>query len=97
MILGVSWSGRDIRWIPSESTHIGAKYGAFPVRIFGSVACHTADEKSNSGFLVGLAPKRAFFYTGGFAVVPENCYERVDFLLRGSETWFSYEGDIMPG
>ena len=41
------------------------KYGASDVRIFGSVARGTADEKSDIDFLVDLAPGRSLLDLGG--------------------------------
>jgi len=46
---------------------LAAKYGASHIRIFGSVAHHTAGEKSDTGFLVELEPGRTLFDLGGFA------------------------------
>lgn len=51
----------------AEITLLAAKYSASRIRIFGSVARHTADEKSDIDFLVELAPKRTLFDLGGFA------------------------------
>ena len=44
---------------------LAAKYGASDVRVFGSVARGTADEKSDVDFLVNLAPGRSLFDLGG--------------------------------
>ena len=41
------------------------KYGASDVRVFGSVARGTADEKSDIDFLVDLAPGRSLLDLGG--------------------------------
>jgi predicted nucleotidyltransferase len=41
------------------------KYGASDVRIFGSVAGGTADERSDIDFLVDLAPGRSLLDLGG--------------------------------
>jgi len=41
------------------------KYGASDVRIFGSVARGTADERSDIDFLVDLAPGRSLLDLGG--------------------------------
>jgi len=41
------------------------KYGASDVRIFGSVAKGTADERSDIDFLVDLAPGRSLLDLGG--------------------------------
>jgi len=50
-----------------EITLLAAQYGASHIRIFGSVARHTADEKSDIDFLVELEPGRTLFDLGGFA------------------------------
>ena len=44
---------------------IAAKYGAFNVRVFGSVADGTADERSDVDFLVELEHGRTLFDLGG--------------------------------
>jgi predicted nucleotidyltransferase len=41
------------------------KYGASDVRVFGSVARGTADERSDIDFLVNLAPGRSLLDLGG--------------------------------
>jgi predicted nucleotidyltransferase len=41
------------------------KYGASDVRVFGSVARGTADERSDIDFLVDLAPGRSLLDLGG--------------------------------
>jgi hypothetical protein len=51
----------------AEIILLAGKYGASPIRIFGSGAHHTADEKSDVDFLVELAPGRTLFDLGGFA------------------------------
>lgn len=50
-----------------EILRLAGMYGASHIRIFGSVAHHTADEKSDIDFLVELEPGRALFDLGGFA------------------------------
>jgi hypothetical protein len=42
------------------------KYGASDVRVFGSVARGTADERSDIDFLVDLVPGRSLLDLGGF-------------------------------
>ncbi len=49
-----------------EIIRLAGKYGASHIRIFGSVAHHTADEKSDIDFLVELEPGRTLFDLGGF-------------------------------
>jgi predicted nucleotidyltransferase len=62
-----------------------AKYGAYNVRVFGSVARGEADEKSDIDLLVDMEPNRSLFELGGLwtdlqdllghnvDVVPEDC------------------------
>jgi len=56
-----------IRTKREEITLIAGKYGASHIRIFGSVARQSADEKSDIDFLVELEPGRTLFDLGGFA------------------------------
>ncbi len=42
-----------------------AKYGAYNVRVFGSVARGEADEKSDIDLLVNMEPDRSLFDLGG--------------------------------
>jgi hypothetical protein len=44
---------------------IAAKYGAYNIRIFGSVARGTADDKSDMDFLVDLEEGRSLLDLGG--------------------------------
>jgi predicted nucleotidyltransferase len=44
---------------------LAEKHGASDVRVFGSFARGTADEKSDVDFLVNLAPGRSLFDLGG--------------------------------
>jgi len=44
---------------------IAARYGAYNVRIFGSVARGEADEQSDIDFLVNMEPGRSLFDLGG--------------------------------
>jgi predicted nucleotidyltransferase len=44
---------------------LAAKYGAFNVRVFGSVAEGTADERSDIDFLVDMEKGRSLFDLGG--------------------------------
>ncbi len=44
---------------------IAAKYGAYNVRIFGSVARGEADEQSDIDFLMNMEPGRSLFDLGG--------------------------------
>jgi hypothetical protein len=44
---------------------LAAKYGAYNVRVFGSIARGTADETSDVDFLVNLEPGRSLLDLGG--------------------------------
>jgi len=48
-----------------EILRIARRYGAYNLRIFGSVARGQADEKSDVDFLVDLEPGRTLFDLGG--------------------------------
>lgn len=48
-----------------EILRIAAKYGAYNVRIFGSVARGEADEKSDIDLLVNMESGRSLFDLGG--------------------------------
>jgi len=48
-----------------EILRVCAKYGAYNVRLFGSVARGEADEQSDIDFLVELEPGRTLFDLGG--------------------------------
>lgn len=50
-----------------EINRIAGRYGASRIRIFGSVARHDADERSDIDLLVELEPGRTLFDLGGFA------------------------------
>ncbi|MBD2020670.1 nucleotidyltransferase family protein [Leptolyngbya sp. FACHB-36] len=49
----------------SRILQIAAKYGAYNVRIFGSVARGEADADSDIDFLIELEPERSLFDLGG--------------------------------
>jgi uncharacterized protein len=50
-----------------EIAELAARYRALHIRIFGSVARHTADEGSDIDFLVELEPGRTLFDLGGLS------------------------------
>jgi len=50
-----------------EISELAARYGASQIRIFGSVARHTADAGSDIDFLVELEPGRTLFDLGGLS------------------------------
>jgi len=49
----------------AEILGIASRYGAFNVRVFGSVARAQADEHSDIDFLVEMEPGRSLFDLGG--------------------------------
>ena len=60
---------------------LAAKHGAYNVRVFGSVAQGTADEKSDIDFLVDLEEGRSLFDLGGLLMDLQNLLQRqVDVL-----------------
>jgi predicted nucleotidyltransferase len=58
---------QQIKTKKSEILRLAETYGASHIRIFGSVARHTADEKSDIDFLVEMEPGKTLFDLGGFA------------------------------
>ena len=68
---------------------IAAKYGAFNVRIFGSVAQGTADETSDVDFLVDLEEGRSLFDLGGLLMDLQGLLRRkVDVLTENGLHWY---------
>jgi len=59
---------------------LAAKYGASNVRIFGSVANGTADEKSDIDFLVDLEKGRSLFDLGGLLMELQELLNRKVFV-----------------
>ena len=49
----------------AEIIAIAAKYGAYNVRVFGSVARHEADSASDLDLLVDMEPERSLLDLGG--------------------------------
>lgn len=48
--------------------NLAARYGAYNVRVFGSVARGEADEKSDIDFLVNMEKGRSLFDLGGLLI-----------------------------
>lgn len=68
---------------------LAAKYGAFNVRIFGSVANGTADETSDVDFLVDLEEGRSLFDLGGLLMDLQGLLQRkVDVLTENGLHWY---------
>ena len=55
-----------------EILRIAAQYGAYNIRIFGSVARNEADSNSDVDFLVELEPGRSLFDLGGLLMDLQN-------------------------
>lgn len=55
-----------------EILTIAAQYGAYNIRIFGSVARNEADSNSDVDFLVDLEPGRSLLDLGGFLMDLQN-------------------------
>ena len=71
---------------------LAAKYGASNVRIFGSVANGTADEKSDIDFLVDLEKGRSLFDLGGLLMDLQGLFNRkVDVVTENGLHWYIKE------
>ena len=71
---------------------LAAKYGASNVRIFGSVANGTADEKSDIDFLVDLDKGRSLFDLGGLLMDLQQLLNRkVDVVTENGLHWYIKE------
>jgi len=71
---------------------LSAKYGASNVRIFGSVANGTADEKSDIDFLVDLEKGRSLFDLGGLLMDLQELFNRkVDVVTENGLHWYIKE------
>ena len=58
----------DVRRLRPQIVAIARRHGAKRLRVFGSVARGTADERSDIDFLVDLEPGRSLVDLGGLAV-----------------------------
>jgi len=68
------------------------RYGASNVRIFGSVANGTADEKSDIDFLVDMEKERSLFDLGGLLMDLQELFNRkVDVVTENSLHWYIKE------
>ena len=71
---------------------LAAKYGASNIRIFGSVANGTADEKSDIDFLVDLEKGRSLFDLGGLLMDLQGLFNRkVDVVTENGLHWYIKE------
>ncbi len=68
---------------------LAAKYGAYNVRIFGSVARGTADDTSDVDFLVELEDGRSLFDLGGLLMDLQGLLHReVDVVTENGLHWY---------
>ncbi len=63
-----------------QKLSLAAKYGTSNVRIFGSVANGTADEKNDIDFLVDLENGRSLFDLGGLLMELQELFNRKVFV-----------------
>jgi predicted nucleotidyltransferase len=72
-----------------EILALAAKYGAYNVRVFGSVAQGTADETSDVDFLVDLEEGRSLFDLGGLLMdLQELLHRKVDVVTKNALHWY---------
>ena len=68
---------------------LAAKYGAYNVRVFGSVANGLANEKSDVDFLVELEDGRTLFDLGGLLMdLQELLQRKVDIVTENGLHWY---------
>lgn len=68
---------------------LAAKYGAYNVRVFGSVANGLADEKSDVDFLVELEEVKSLFDLGGLLMDLQKLLQRrVDVVTENGLHWY---------
>jgi uncharacterized protein len=68
---------------------LAAKYGAYNIRIFGSVARGTADDKSDVDFLVELEEGRSLLDLGGLLMDLQKLLHRnVDVVTEKGLHWY---------
>ena len=68
---------------------LASKYGAYNVRLFGSVTSGLADEKSDIDFLVDLEDGRSLFDLGGLLMDLQKLLQRkVDVVTEKGLHWY---------
>jgi len=68
---------------------LAAKYGAYNVRVFGSVAEGEANEASDVDFLVDMEPGRSLFDMGGLLMDLQDLLGRkVDVVTEAGLHWY---------
>jgi len=71
---------------------LATKYGALNVRVFGSVANGTADEKSDIDFLVDMEKGRSLFDLGGLLMDLQELFNRkVNVVTENGLHWYIKE------
>ena len=79
----------EIKKHKSEILALAAKYGAFDIRIFGSVARGEANEKSDVDFLVSLEAGRSLFDVGGLLMDLQSLLHcEVDVVTEKGLHWY---------
>ena len=72
-----------------EIVALAAKHGAFNVRVFGSVAQGTADDKSDVDFLVEVKPGTSLMDLGGLLMdLQELLHRKVDIVTARALHWY---------
>ncbi len=68
---------------------LASVYGAYNIRVFGSVANGTADERSDVDFLVDMEEGRSLFDLGGLLLDLQNLLHRkVDVVTEKGLHWY---------
>ena len=68
---------------------LASGYGAYNIRVFGSVANGTADERSDVDFLVDMEEGRSLFDLGGLLMDLQNLLHRkVDVVTEKGLHWY---------
>ena len=72
-----------------EILRIAARWGAYNVRVFGSVARGEADTESDIDFLVKMEPGRSLFDLGGLLMDLQKLLNRnVDVVTENGLHWY---------
>jgi hypothetical protein len=73
----------------NDILRIGAKYGAYNIRVFGSVLHGEDSPESDVDFLVDLEPDRSLFDLGGMLIELKNYLKRdVDIVTKNGLHWY---------
>ena len=75
-----------------EILRIAARYGAYNVRIFGSVARGEAGPDSDIDFLVDMEPDRSLFDVGGLLMeLQELLGQKVQIVTENGLHWYIHD------